>query len=234
MEIKEFKKIARILKQVYAELEMEALKRGVNLVSDEYELMMADARTAVLSRFGFTIEEYRLAKSQVEEERRSAMPKYEELKQQVDSIVVPTKEEIAQIAREVAQEFIVPPVVTNQIVKETTVEQPRILETVREITKVERVEYNDKPLKKEIARVEGKVNDIKIPPPIDTDELKEEMRNEFAENFKHNIDALGMPDFRKLGMGLQQQIDEKQALITFSTTAPTDNLYLNRLWVNLS
>lgn len=33
------------------------------------------------------------------------------------------------------------------------------------------------------------------------------MRSEFSERFKENIDTLGMPDFRKLAMGLQAQID---------------------------
>jgi len=66
--------------------------------------------------------------------------------------------------------------------------------------------------------------------------------NDFAKNFKKNIDLMGMPDFRKMGIGLRQDIDnleEKKVKgegvkkITVSTTAPT-NPNVGDLWVDIS
>lgn len=232
MKTSKYRKIKSLLEKVYKELETEGIASGMNVMSDDFTTVLAKARDLVLERSGVTLEEFNEASLKDDPEAKEDM--VEDLHEQVKSIKeelknVLTEDDVVNIATEVAKRFIVPPVVKHEIVKETTVEQPRIVETVRNITVKE--EYNDKPLKKDIQRIESKVDGIKIPE-VDTSVFLR--KDEFAENFEHNIDTLGMPDFRKLGMGLQQQIDEKQALITFSTTAPTGNLYLNRLWVDLS
>ena len=71
----EFKKVARILKQVYAELTKEAVDSGVAITSNEYEQLVSLARERVLSKLGFTIEEYRLVKSEVEKQRGAKVTK---------------------------------------------------------------------------------------------------------------------------------------------------------------
>lgn len=218
----QFKQIGRILKQVYAQLEADAIKRGINLMSAEYRALQDKARLAVLNKSGFTLEEYGRAKAEVvgftqadmldvaQETKAFATTAF-------NKIHIPTKEEITQIALEVAKQFIVPPQITNQIVKETIIEKP-IKETINTVNKVE---YNDAPLLAELGYIADKVDNIKIPEPVDVGKLKEEIRNEFAENFEKNIDTLGMPDFRKLAMGLQQQIDENKASAGSNYTLPT-------------
>jgi beta-glucosidase-like glycosyl hydrolase len=237
MKPRDFKKIVGLLTEVYAKVKEESLEAGIDIFSEEYDQLIALAREKVLANFGFTVAQYREAKAKASKFSQVDMLEVaEDVKESVkqyNDTHIPTRQEIEEIAREVAQEFVVAPIIKHEIVKETTVEKPRIIETVRNVTVKET--YNDKPLKKEIARVEGKVDAIKIPE-IDTSKFF--FRDEFSEYFEHNIDTLGMPDFRKLSMGLQQQIDEKVTgvnthKITVSTSAPS-NPQLYDLWVDIS
>lgn len=209
MTIKEFKSIARLLKKVYEELEAQAIKEGISLLSPEYTELMDRTRLAVLEKHGFTLEEYRTIKEQVagvsKEGTLAVMQDTQKKLEEVEGRHIPTEEEIVEIAERVAQKYIVPPQITNQIVKEYTVEQPKIIETTREIVRKET--YNDKPLREEIKKVSKKIDDIKIPEPFNIDELEARLSSKFQDNLQDNIDMLGMPDFRKLAMGLQAQID---------------------------
>lgn len=207
MTTSQFKKIARTLKTVYAQLEKEAIEQGVSLLSTEYEQVLAKARLAVLEQAGFTIEEYRSAKAKVAGFSQADLLDVVEVQDSkignIHDRYIPTVEDIERIAEEVAQKYVVPPVVTNQIVKETTIEKPRIIETVREITN--REEYDDKHLTGELASLKEKLSNIEKP--VSKEEIQTDIKNYFAELFEHNINTLGMPDFRKLAMGLQAQID---------------------------
>lgn len=209
---KEFKKIAQLLNRIYKELEVEALKQGVNLVSEEYDLMQAEARNAILAKFGFTIEEYRAAKEEAETIRRGERPSLEEVKtvaKELKDLPVLTKEQVKEIAHEVAKEYITAPQVINKIVKEIKIQTPPqvIKETiVNEITNT--VEYDDTQLQKEIKRILQQIDEIKVPEPIDVEELRAKLQNDFRVFFEQNINVLDMPNFRKLAMGLQQQISD--------------------------
>jgi len=153
----QWKKIARLLKEVYAQIEQEAIQRGVDIFSDEYTELLNKARANILNKMGFTEEEYLVMKEEVavaqKSEVKSTIEKTkEELQSQIDelkAIRIPTEKEIENIAHNVSQEYIKAPQITNQIVKEIThekiIEQPKIIETVRVEQKTERVEYNDKP-----------------------------------------------------------------------------------------
>jgi hypothetical protein len=238
MTIQEFKKVARLLKEVYAELEKEAIAQNISLLSPEYDELVSRAREALLSKMGFTLEEYRTVKEQVagvsKEGTLAVMQETQKKIDELSKLHIPTREEIMSIAHEVAREYIVAPIIKHEIVKEITVEKPRIIETVREITKKE--VYNDSALREEISRVESKIPTV--PAPFNPEPLKEELRNEFQQNLEHNIDALGMPDFRKLGMGLQSQLDDKVTSyttdkLTVSTTQPT-NPQLYDLWLDIN
>jgi hypothetical protein len=247
MEIKDFKKIGRLLKQIYEELETQALKEGVNLLSPEYEELVNKARLAVLEKAGFTLEEYRTIKEQVSGiDKAGTLGVMQDTQKKLDATLstikevqdrhIPTKEEITAIAREVAKEFIKPPEIINKIVDRVTIEKPQI---IKETVKV-REEYDATPLKKELQNLEKKVESI--PPLPDLKKFREEITNEFSENFENNINALGMLDFRKMGMGLRQDIDERVIgssdnrtvpKLTVGYTAPT-NPKLYDLWYDLN
>lgn len=227
MTTQQFKKLGRLLKQVYAELEAEALKEGVSTLSPEYDILITKAREKVLESQGFTLQEYREAKAKVagfsqadlvEETEKIDEKISTKVVEEVNRIIervnkleqkhIPDEAEIAQISHEVSKEYIVPPQITNQIVKETIIEQPI---TVKE-------EYDDSELKKLLSE---------IPKPYDDTAIKEYFHNYFNENFKKNIDMLGMPDFRKLAMGLRGDIDrisnasDLSGYLTSATAAST-------------
>lgn len=218
MTTSEFKKVARLLKEAYKELEAEALKDGVDIFGEEYQQIQSVIRERVLTRLGFTIEEYREAKELVAPARRvdveqrlsEASKLTQEASERIDALEIPDEEEILAKAKEIAEAVVKPPVIQNNIVERTTVEKPTIVHTTVKETVNE--EYDDNPLYAEIGYLNDRLNNIQIPeiPDIDAkiDELKEEMKNDFMRELEHNIDTLGMPDFRKLAMGLQAQIDE--------------------------
>lgn len=208
----EWKKVARLLKEAYTQLEKEALSSDTDIFGEEFKKAQDVVRLAILEKMGFTIDEYRAVKLSLESAKKQKVDTaLAQVNARVDALqsqpapIIPTKGEITALAHEVAKEYIVPPVITNQIVKETTIEKPQILETVREITKVEK--YDATAIEKKLVELKKQLSDLKIPAPYDDSKLKEYFHDYFSENIQHNIDTLGMPDFRKLAMGLQAQID---------------------------
>jgi hypothetical protein len=69
MTTSDFKKIARVLKLVYSQLENEAMAAGIDPTSDEFEIVKNAAREAVLQKHGFTVEEYSAAKEELAKEK---------------------------------------------------------------------------------------------------------------------------------------------------------------------
>jgi len=113
-----------------------------------------------------------------------------------------------RVSERVAKKYIIEPKIINKIVK--VVKEPKIVkETIRE-----RVEYDDSKLKEKLNDLNKKISKIKVP---GEKELRgffsDFFEDNFSENLKKNINILGMPDFRKLAMGLQQQIDDNKASI---------------------
>lgn len=219
----DFKKIGRLLKKIYLELENEALENNVSIESEEFEKVRDVVREATLKQMGFTLGEYVEAKNQYLEERKSAQLEpveqlKAELKEEMGEIKIPTSEEIKIIAKSVVPEPKITQQIINKIVKETTVEKPTIIE--KKETIIQREEYDPTAIYADIGYLEDKIEKLEIPEPFDPEPLKEELRSEFQKNLKHNIDILGMPDFRKLAMGLRGDIDN---LITngSGSTAPT-------------
>jgi hypothetical protein len=92
------------------------------------------------------------------------------------------------------------------------VEKPTVIEKTE--TFIEREEYDDSELKQALAGIVERLETIPEPKEIDKEGLMEEVRNVFGEMFEHNINTLNMPDFRKLAMGIQAQVDENRSLIT--------------------
>jgi hypothetical protein len=52
------------------------------------------------------------------------------------------------------------------------------------------------------------------------DDLKQYIDLEISNSFKNNINILGMPDFRKLAMGLQQEIDNLRSQVNAIDITP--------------
>ena len=210
MTIPEFKKIARLLKLAYKEIEEEALAHGVDILSEEYEeffkLVQPNARALILKKQGFTIEEYTAAKEEAKtlQDAERVKPLEDakaELNDKISKIVIPQKEDIVKIAQEEASK--IPPRVTHEtrIVKETVREVVKEQPYVIYETKTVREEYDPTELLKKLSLLESSFLELKKP------ETPEETET-FAEKLQENIDILGMPDFRKLAMGLQSQIDD--------------------------
>jgi len=209
----EFKKVGRLLKEVYAELEKEALESGVDIFSEEFITVRDALRLEVLKRLGFTIEEYRQAKELVAPAKKvdvatqleNVATKTSELESNVQNLHIPDEDELMQKMHQLIRDEVKPPVIQNNIVERTTVEKPSIVYTTVKETVNE--EYDDSPLYAEIGYLNDKLDNLEIPETFDPKELLDTMRSEFGEMFEHNINTLGMPDFRKLAMGLQAQID---------------------------
>lgn len=218
----DWKRIARLLKEAYAALREEALSTGVDIFSSEYTDVTNKVRDTILARAGFTLEEYNQVKNDLENARAArnansdiSVALIEQAKSKLEEINnlggLITREEVTQIAHDIAKEYIVAPVVTNQIIKETTKEvikeKPQIIET----TRVVNIPYDDKYVKEQLSTLSKVVSEIKPSESLDKEKLLEDMKqffnDNFGDNFQHNIDIMGMPDWRKLAMGLQGQID---------------------------
>lgn len=204
----EFRKINAILKKAYSELGIDIPLNEVNLLSQEYQEVINKVKTAILEKYSFSEEEYDNLQEKISATSKEGIfaiiEKTKEKIKELENRHIPTIDEIEEVADRIAQKYIVEPKITNQIVKETIVEKP-IYKTE---TIIEREEYNDNPLRAEIGFIENKLeNRINEIPILDIESL----RSEFDENLKHNIDTLGMPDFRKLAMGLRADIDRLSA-----------------------
>jgi hypothetical protein len=207
MTTSEFKKVARLLKEAYKELEADAFDVGVDIFSDEYQRAQDVVRQAVLDKLGFTLEEYREAKELI------SRPKKEEIKDELQKIVnkdisplILTGKQVEEIASRVVK----PPQIINKIIKETVVEKPQIIkETIIEKS-VESTNYDDERLQERLNSVSKRLDELSNSAP-DMVKLKTELENYLSANLEYNIDILGMPNFRKLAMGLQGQIDELRA-----------------------
>lgn len=206
MTIPEFKKTARALKETYKLLEQEAMESGVDIFSDEYKQAQAVVREAVLKKLGYTLEEYREAKELVAPAKKVDTKKLiEETQAQVKEIADrPIPEKVIEKTTIIEKPSITRQIInkiTNQIIKE----KPTIVK--EQITNQTIEKYDDYQLRQELAKLESQIARIIIPPAPDLDKLK----SEFNKDLQDNINILGMPDFRKLAMGLQGQIDEINA-----------------------
>lgn len=214
MTSKEFKKVGRLLKELYKELEQEALSEGLDIFGEQYAQMQSTIRRALLTKMGFTNEEYVEARDRVVNEQKRQREELERLKNEVIGVEEKAEDKLsADDVLDLIEKNQKPPQITektvNKIVKEKTVEKPTVVKETKTI--VEREEYEDGPLWAELGFLHDKIESLDIPEEVDKEELYKEVRNIFGEMFEHNIDTLGMPNFRKLAMGLQDQVDKVAA-----------------------
>jgi len=207
MTSKDFKKVGRLLKTLYRELENRAIEEGIDITSDEYEQMRDEVRDTILTKMGYTIMEYKMAKNETVEQQKAQREKERyELSEILEEIreSIPTEEMIKELAKSVIPEPKIIEKTINKIVKE--IEKPTIVQETKTI--IEREEYDESPLLEKLEELKEKIEAIPEPKEFDKESLMEEVRNVFGEMFDHNINTMDMPDFRKLAMGLQAQIDE--------------------------
>lgn len=241
----QFKKIAILLKRVYKELEAEAVDSGLSVGSPKFQEALDKARALVLENNGFTLEQYQEARLKMEAYTPAdLMGEFEKLRQQVADIVIPTIDQITTIASAEAKKYVKAPEIINKIVREVQVRQPQIIkETTIEKT-VQEVAYNEDALN---SKIDGLTKHIdSLPKPVDESALRKEFQtffhDNFGENFKKNIAVFNMPDFRRLAIGLREDIDQRVVgtsdnktvpKITVSAMEPT-NPKLYDLWVDIS
>lgn len=212
----EFKKVGRLLKEVYKQLEAEALADGVDIFGEEFITVRDALREEVLKRLGFTLEEYREAKALVAPAKKidvatqleNVATETSAIKESVQNLHIPDEEELLAKAKVIAEEVVKAPVIQNNIVERTIVEKPTHVHTT--VKETVNKEFDANPIYAELGYLNDRLDNLPPVPDVDSkiEQLRSEMKNDFALNFEDNINTLGMPDFRKLGMGLQAQIDE--------------------------
>ena len=151
MTVSEWKRIARILKYLYQEIELESAREGLLLSEEEFKTLQGRARERLLSKAGFTMEEYEETRKEVSAEQEvKRQEKFDkkylaEISDQLQTILnlkVPTEDEIKEIAWQVASEFVKEPEIVKEITKEVITQvKPQTIE--KTILKTERVEYDD-------------------------------------------------------------------------------------------
>lgn len=208
MNPQQYKKVARLLKEAYAQLQQEALDDGMSIGSAEFQSAVDNVRQLILARNGFTLQEYRDIKAKIEAfTSADIMQEVEMIRQSIADLYIPTPEDITTIAQGEIQKNLKAPEIINKIVKEVTIQKPQIVkETTIEKT-VQEIAYNERPILDSIIEVNKRIDDLPKAQNINLEDIKAELKLDFGKMLQHNIDILGMPDFRKLAMGLQGQID---------------------------
>ena len=169
-----------------------------------------------LEKLGFTLEQYREAKDKYGIVKNLEKEQQEIMSKRITNLLdthIPDVEEIEDISNKVSKKYIKPPQVTNQIVKETIIKQP-IKETVIVNNRVDLKE--DPQLQEHLNAISKRIDELQIPTIDDMQKLKiawkEEWKTDFGDMFEYNINTLNMPNFRKLAMGLQEQIDTNKLI----------------------
>lgn len=199
MTLKELKKMMGFLKEAYSQINATELEK----LTPEYKQAVAIIREKVLASQGFTVEEYRIAKNEYQQSLADEANSSKKLFDRVlgkPSVVKGDKGDTGEKGEK-----------GDRGEKGDKGDAGKDGEKGDKGDRGEKGETGASYDPATIGYLEEKIDSIKIPEPIDVEELKEEVKNIFGEMFKHNIDTLGMPDFRKLGMGLQSQIDELRA-----------------------
>lgn len=106
MTIKDFKRVARLIKEALKELDEKALSEGVKLFGGEYEQAQEKIRNLILKAQGFTPEEYSEAKTEYldnrEAEKQARNSQFTEVMSRVEQMRgdkgdSPTKEELISL-----------------------------------------------------------------------------------------------------------------------------------------
>jgi len=247
MTTQELKRIMRLLKVAYTEIEKEALENGIDIASSEYENLIDKARELLLSKQGFTVAEYREAKMQLKTERIAETTKStDEISSNLEKVfsgIEKVKGEKGDKGDKGEN--------GDKGDKGDTGKHGNEGPTGRPGKKGDKGDKGDRGPKgdkgdpgkgadpKELTRIQDRLEELASKEGVSPEEfndfkqtIHEDYKGYFGKAFKENINVLGMPDFRKLAMGLRQDIDAIQ-LITVSTSPPSSPT-VNDLWYDIS
>jgi hypothetical protein len=212
-----FKQLKKIVDTLLAELENDAEKNGVDIGSSRFLEIADTVKRNILKELGIGYDDYVLAEAKLD----SGKPISE-----IDIPHIPTKEEIVRIA-----ESVIPaPQIFNEIVEKR--------EVIREKPIIKHVRVDEKD-SSNILELENRVMDLEeqakkpsvvknFVKNITKTEKKSDFTSEEIKNLKvissknwlrESTKIFEMELFRKLGMGLQGQIDELR------TSINTENLW---------
>lgn len=225
----------KLITKALRKAESDALDEGVDVTTQEFKDALKLVQSRLLEEMSIPEEDYgafieslkdigRAKKLAAEEKMLEKItPKLEEFKVEVIGLI-PEIPEVIIPPPDYNDLLNKPPQLTAEMVEEMIqvaikgVRQESFIKVTRP-TVIQKEEYDDRRLQRHLDTLEEKISEIKIPPPVDIESVKEELleefENRFADNFKKNIKIFDMPDWRKLAMGLQGQID---TLSTFNAT----------------
>lgn len=225
----ELKRVMRLLKEIYAEAEKESLTHGLD--SEEFKALQEKLRETALSKLGFTVEEYREAKAELEKvktEKIEATKPQGPMQVEIKGVAemkgdpgndghTPTDEELVALIK---------PLIPEPISGKTPTHEELLALIKPLIPKVkdgetpsdERLIALIKPLLPDVIGpvdaatgfLVGEIEKVRkeIPAPLKEEELIQKIEEISATSFKKNIDIMGMPDFRKVAMGLDSRISD--------------------------
>jgi len=255
MSIAEFRKIQKMIMTILNKMEKEAIEEGVDITTPDFQNKLKEVKETLLRGKGLTIAEYEEIKTQLKKEKEQKKEQsFNKVKEDVISIIKPdidsVREEIRSSHKVILDALEVlkkkPPktIVKREVVEQIVKEKPitKVIKTIERIKEIDPSKLSE--LRKDLyalqeshAEVYNRLNDIPKFKEI-VKEVEKNFSDSFSENFEKNMDIMGMPDFRKLGMGLQQQIDTRiigdpTKKITISDTEPS-NPSVGDLWVDTS
>lgn len=242
-----FPQIRKLIIKALREAENEALDEGVDVTTDEFRDVLKQIRDAILKRLNVPVADYLSYLDDLKEiGRAKSQAKKDELEARLEEMQTQIETRVEEMIPEPATFEGLPdkPTVLSKeeitsLIDKAIKKFPRakpIVNIFRPITKetvIETVQYDDKPLKKTLEEVKKQVSEIK-PPELDHESLRQFFRDEFSENFKKNTDLLGMPDFRRLAMGLREDIDKLQKEIAAVEASDVDSITNTDGYLNIS
>jgi hypothetical protein len=246
MQPSQFKKLARLLKDLYAQLEAEAMQEGVSITSPDFDAVVKKARTLLLEREGFTDEQYEEAKSanltEREAKKTASETKADQFFERVEKIKGDKGEkgdrgdvgETGPRGEQGPEGKQGKPGKDGQNGKDGKPGPKGDKGDKGEQGEMGTVDNAT------IAYLEDRINttESKIPT---TEKLEEDLIPRVIEvaevTAKKNLDIFDMPGLRKMGMGLRQDLDTKiegvnVKKLTVSDTEPT-NPQPNDLWIDI-
>jgi hypothetical protein len=248
MQPSQYKRIARILKELRQELEKDALKEGVPITSSTFNEAYEAIRTSILEREGFTIEQYKQASEGVKTERETKKKEETEVSKKQNEGLEKVLDRVTQIKGDKGDrgDTVVGPMGPQgpegkpgkngrdgKNGKDSTVPGPKGDKGDKGdpgemgMVDVATIAY----LEDSIKTVESKITAVE-PETVEQFESKLEQSIKIS-NLKGEMSRLQRTD-----LGLRQDVDEKITgvnthKLTVSATEPA-NPQLNDLWVDIS